>query len=530
VSSTELSRVQLQRLLTVGRSLVAELDLEAVLAQVLEAARDLTGARYAGVGIIGDTRELGDRFLFVDVGEEKRGRTDPPTGGFLAVPVAIRGKSSGNIFLTDKEAGADFDENDEEMLIVLADWAAVAIENARLYEGAERRHAELERAIEGLQATAELDSELSGVTDIDRVLEVIVKWGRALVDARVFTVLLRKEDQLVVADAGGELTSDITGRGLALAHGSALSDAYRARESRRIAETDPIVQVALKIPHTEMLVSPLVFRGKNQGLLVAFDAVDQDHFGRDDGLLLDSFATSASSAIANAESVEQEKLRLSIDSSERERRRWAMELHDETLQELGALKVMHENALKRGEEDLTRQMMERAIEQLERTIESLEGLITELRPATLDDLGVRPALDALIGRMADANGLSVTKDIDLAYDAGRDPTRLAPEIEATIYRLVQEALNNIVKHARASEVAVNIAESADSVRVRVQDDGGGFDPGAISGRFGLMGMRERVELTGGELEVSSRPGQGTRVIAKLPAEHVADGDGNGAGA
>jgi signal transduction histidine kinase len=529
MSSSELNRVQLQRLLTVGRSLVAELDLEAVLELVLEAARDLTGAGYAALGIVGESSEGSERLLFVDAGETK-GRIDAPANDFLSVPVTIRGESSGNFYLTDKKGGGGFDETDEELLIVLADWAAVAIENARLYEGAEQRRAELERAVAGLQVTAALESELSGVTDIDRVLEMIVKRGRALIDARVFAVLLKREDQLVVADAAGDVGAHVAGKGLVLGleQNSALADAFRERESGKIIETDPIAEAALEIPHSEMLVSSLDFRGDGQGLLVAFDAIGRAHFGRDDGLLLHSFASSASTAIATAQSVEEEKLRLSIDSSEKERKRWAMELHDETLQELGALKVMHENALKRNEEDLTRQMMERAIEQLEHTIESLEGLITELRPATLDDLGVRPALDALIGRIADANGLLVATDIDLAYDAGRDATRLAPEIEATLYRLVQEALNNVVKHARASEVAINIAERDDSVRVRVQDDGEGFDPAAISGRFGLMGMRERVELAGGELEVSSGAGHGTRVIAKLPAEHVAEGGANGA--
>ncbi len=501
VRTSELSKAQLQRLLTVGRSLVAELDVDAVLEQVLEAARDLSGAGYAALG-----------------SDDER----PPGANVLSAAVTIRGQALGNIYLTGKNDGAEFDSADEEMLVVLADWAAVAIENARLYEGAEQRRSELERAVVGLQATASLESELSGVTDIDRVLTMVVKHALALVRARVVAVLLEREDQLVVVEVAGEVDPDPRGHGLTLSEESAsvLPDAFSHRDTRRVAGPDPIVEATLEIPHSEMLIAPLGYGGEAQGLLVAFDTTSGRPFRPDDALLLTSFAASASTAIATAQSVEHEKLRLSIESSEKERKRWAMELHDETLQELGALKMMSESALNRDEAGLTRQLMERSIKQLERTIESLEGLITELRPATLDELGVRPALDALIARIADANGLSVSTRIDLAYDGGRAPTRLAPELEATLYRLVQEALNNVVKHAGAAEVEINISEGADALRVRVQDDGAGFDPSAVTGRFGLMGMRERVELAGGELEVSSRPGQGTRVIARLPAERA----------
>jgi signal transduction histidine kinase len=134
---------------------------------------------------------------------------------------------------------------------------------------------------------------------------------------------------------------------------------------------------------------------------------------------------------------------------------------------------------------------------------------------------VRPALVDVIGRVAEGSGLRVSSEIDLAYDAGREQTRLSPDIEATLYRLVQEALNNVVKHAGADEVTVAIAEGSDALRVRIQDNGEGFDPSEDSGRFGLLGMRERVELVGGELEVRSRRGEGTRVSAKLPVTRVA---------
>jgi two-component system, NarL family, sensor histidine kinase DevS len=219
--------------------------------------------------------------------------------------------------------------------------------------------------------------------------------------------------------------------------------------------------------------------------------------------------------------VESDKLRLSIASSERERRRWARELHDETLQELGALMLLHDTALKRGDAEVMRRSLERARDQIQQTIAGLEGLITELRPAALDELGVAAALEALIDHARAASGLRVSADLDLAFGDGR--ARLAPELESTLYRLAQEALNNVMKHAQARNVRISMEALGDSLVLTVADDGRGFDVEDAPQRFGLVGMRERVVLAGGELEVESEPGAGTRVIAKLPLAYAAEG-------
>jgi signal transduction histidine kinase len=142
-----------------------------------------------------------------------------------------------------------------------------------------------------------------------------------------------------------------------------------------------------------------------------------------------------------------------------------------------------------------------------------------LRPATLDDIGLAPALTSLVERMRTLHGLEVQSEIDLAHTNGRHPTRLVPETESTVYRIVQEALTNVAKHAGATHVWVSAAESAGRIRVVVRDDGVGFDPGASHGRFGLVGMRERVALIGGTLAIQSAPDEGTTVTIELPAEH-----------
>jgi signal transduction histidine kinase len=277
----------------------------------------------------------------------------------------------------------------------------------------------------------------------------------------------------------------------------------------------------LGIESMSVLLCALSHRGQRQGLLAAFDRWDESEFTADDELLLSMFATSAATAIAMVRAVEDEKLHMSISASENERRRWARELHDDTLQQLGAVKVMHETALLRGDEALMRRSLERASEQLHETIASLEGLITELRPAALDQLGVAAALEALIDRAQATSGLRVSANIDLAFGDGE--ARLTPELEATVYRLVQEALNNVIKHADATEVRIAMAERDGELALTVADDGSGFEVDQAPQRFGLIGMRERVLLAGGQLEIESAPGSGTRLRAILPLSYADNG-------
>ena len=151
-----------------------------------------------------------------------------------------------------------------------------------------------------------------------------------------------------------------------------------------------------------------------------------------------------------------------------------------------------------------------AIDHTKREIVNLRALIAELRPAALDELGLGPAIETLASRSGDASGVSVTTRVALGSSG-----RLAPETESTVYRVVQEALTNVAKHADAAHVHVQVARSNGTVEVVVEDDGHGFDPSSVSDGLGLIGMRERVELTGGELEI--RCGPGTRVSAHLPA-------------
>jgi signal transduction histidine kinase len=546
---------RLRRVLEVGRTVVSELDLETVLHRVLEEARELTGARYAALGILDEDRRELERFLTVgidadeqktigdlprgrgvlgvliqdprplrldDVGEHPRSYgfpvAHPRMKSFLGVPVLIRGEAYGNLYLTDKEGAERFDEADEEAIVLLASWAGIAIHNARAYRGEHARRSELERAVRALEATTAIARAVGGETDLDRVLELIVKRARALVDARTVLILLRDADELVVSAAAGEISTDVLQARIPI-EDSISGHVLRTRRPERLAHVRDRLRHALAryVKADTGLFVPLIYRGQPLGVLGAYDHGAGEAFTAEHEQLLEGFAASAATAVATAQSVASEGVRRSIEASERERQRWARDLHDETLQEMAGLKVLLSGARRRADDpDAMRVALDAAITQLDNGIAGLRRLIADLRPPALDEFGTQAALDGLVERVAGVADLDIRLDVDLAFESGRAPDRHPAAVEDAIYRIVQEALTNVVKHAQASHVEVRVAETDASVHVTVSDDGVGFDDRRPSEGLGLLGMRERVALTGGTCSVESGSAGGTTVRATIP--------------
>ena len=213
-----------------------------------------------------------------------------------------------------------------------------------------------------------------------------------------------------------------------------------------------------------------------------------------------------------------EALRRSLEASEQERSRWARELHDETLQQLGGLRLLLSAARRSGDRARIDTAMDEALEHITTGIGDLRSLITDLRPAALDEFGVKTALETLATRVAGQFDLAVDLEVDLTGDDA-DATRHPPEIESTIYRVVQEALTNVGKHAEAAHVKVRVSDRDGDVEVVVSDDGKGFDLDAGTAGVGLLGMRERLALVGGTLDTESAPGGGAALRASIPARH-----------
>ena len=549
-----LDEARLRRLIDVGRGLLAQLDPEAVLDQVLETAREITGARYAALGILDrDRREL-ERFITrgIDaethrsIGDLPRGRGilgvlidepsplripdvgahpksygfppgHPPMASFLGVPVLIRGQIWGNLYLTEKRDGEEFDTVDEESVVILAAWAAIAIENARLYDAVAARRDELEHSARRVEAARAIAVAVGAEMELEPVLELIAKRGRALVEARSLVILLREGTDLVVAASAG-VTARATGARVPIS-ASTTGQVLETRTVQRVADVSShlrisAAEIGVADAHTALLV-PLVHRGRGLGVLAAFDRGAGEMFTEDDEATLRAFAASGATAVALAQTVQQERLRHSLEAAEAERRRWARELHDETLQGLGGLRVLLSSGLRQAGDGPMAELLRDGVGQVEREIENLRAIITDLRPAALDELGLVPAIEALVARTSAIEGLEIEMDVTLPDDR----QRLGSELETTVYRLVQEALTNVAKHARAEHARVTVGIVDERLAIEVSDDGKGFDTGGATTGFGLAGMRERVALSGGRLTVG--PGKsGTTVRASLPLSDV----------
>jgi signal transduction histidine kinase len=551
--SSSAEELWIRRLLDAGRALTTELDLAALLDRVLETARETTGARYAALGILNEGRSELEQFLTsgVDeathraIGDLPRGRGvlgaliqhpqplrledvgqhpssygfpagHPSMHSFLGVPILIRGQAWGNLYLTEKQDGP-FDERDEEAAVILADWAAIGIDNARTYETSERRREEAEKAIRGLEATRDVAVAIGGEIALEHVLELIVKRGRALVGARSLVIMLRDGEELVVHASAGH-ASDNRGVRLPIAD-STSGQVLLRREAERVTD----VQARLRIAPSEFgvidaqtaLLVPMIHRGEAVGLLAAFDrGLDGSVFAEDDEQLLRTFAASAATAVALAQSVQADRLRSSLAAADAERRRWARELHDETLQSLGGLRLLLASALRSDDLPRTQGAMRQAVEQIEHEIANLRAIITELRPAALDELGLRTAIEALLDRHREQSGFVIDGELSLPGPSAEEE-RLGGDLETTVYRVVQEALTNVAKHAQAEHVRIAISAAEGELRIEVQDDGVGFDPQSAGEGFGLAGMQERVALAGGTLSLDSGE-RGTLLRACLP--------------
>ncbi len=306
------------------------------------------------------------------------------------MPVTVRDEVWGNLYLTEKEDGEPFTDADEESAVILADWAAIAIDNARLYASVEQRRDHLERAE-----------------------------PRPRHDRRDRSGARRRDRPQPHPRADRQASAGARGRAHARDHAGAGGRARRRRRRRRAARGRPRPAHAdrghghrprpalaaagadrerqdascthslelLGFEADSALLVPLTFRGRAVGVLAAYDRLGDDgEFDREHERLLSAFAASAATAVATGRQVEEQRLRQSIEASEQERRRWARELHDETLQALAGLRVGLSSAM-RGSEDDLRSAVEIAVESVTEEIANLRALIVELRPAALDEYG-----------------------------------------------------------------------------------------------------------------------------------------------
>jgi signal transduction histidine kinase len=529
-------------LVEAGIAVSGELSLDAVLRRIVEAAADLTEARYAALGVIDVTGRSIDPFITHGIDEETERRIGerphgrgilgllirdarpirlanlqdhpasagfpphhPPMTTFLGVPIKLRGVAYGNLYLTEKREG-EFTQEDEDVITLLAAQAAVAIENARLYESATRWSRQLE-------SLTEIGNAIAAEVELPRLLQTVAEHLRELLGARQVLIALPREASLRVEAAAGEV-EDLVGAEL-----PERSKSARVLERRRSERVDSLIDdpeadqsFARHIGARTGLYVPLLLRDQLLGIMIAHDKDGRDaRFSDEDLRLAETFAARAATAVDLSERVARDALRRVVQTQELERKRLARELHDETGQALTSV-LLGLRALEEAKDEATLREAAANVRQLVvDTLQDVRRLAVELRPKALDDFGLVPALERLTQTFSEQTGITTH------LEAAIGNVRLPDEVETTLYRTVQEALTNVVKHARATQVSVVVTRKGGGVTALIEDDGVGMaESRGGNGGIGLLGMRERVALVGGRLEVESSPRGGTTLAIEVP--------------
>ena len=536
---------RLRVLIETGIAINSELSLDGVLERIVEAAARVTDAHYAALGVIDRAGTGLERFVTYGMTDEvERQIGDPPHGRgilgvlihdarnlrlhklsehprsvgfppghppmhtFLGVPILLRGVAYGNLYLTEKDGGGDFTEEDEEMVSLLAAQAAVAVENARLYESATSWSQQLE-------SLNEIGGALVGELELGPLLALVTSRLRELIGARLVAIALPAGDSLRIAAADGEGAADLEAIS-SLEHDSKTGRVLERGRSERIDSLleDPEVNqdIARRLGASTGLYVPLLARERPIGVLVAHDKTGSDpRFSSADLRLAEQFANRAAIAVDLSRRVARDALRRVVSGQELERRRLARELHDETGQALTSILLGLRAVEEAGNPHEMRTAASHLRELVVGTLQDVRRLAVQLRPKALDDFGLVAAVERLVQTFSEATAIRV----DLEAQLGDE--RLPAEVETTLYRIVQEALTNIVKHSEALRVSILLVRSRGSATVVIEDDGQGFDPAELrEDGMGIIGMRERVELHEGRLTVESTPGSGATFVAEVP--------------
>jgi signal transduction histidine kinase len=536
---------RMRALLDAGVALTSELSLDALLQRVVEIAAELTEASYAALGVIDPTGTELERFVTTGIdpqthaaiGDLPRGRgilgvlirdaavlrlhdlsddprsvgfpaNHPPMRTFLGVPVLLRGVAYGNLYLTEKAGGADFTHEDEEIVQLLAGQAAVAIENARLYESATRWSQQLESLIE-------VGAALAGETELPRLLDLIARRLRELIGARLVLIALPTEDgTLHVESADGEDAAEFVGMRLdrqSSKSGRVLDRGRSERLDSLLDDPEVDRDFARRMGMRAALFVPLLVGKRPIGVIQALDKLAADRrFTNDDLRLAETFAAQAGIAVDTTARVAQDALRRAVEGQELERRRLARELHDETGQALTSI-LLGLSALEEAKDREGTKAAVRALRELVvATLQDVRRLAVELRPTALDDFGLTAALERLADNFSEQSGIAIELEAGLGHE------RLPNDIETVLYRLVQEALTNVVKHAHAQHVSIVVRRKEGVVTAVIEDDGRGFEDGQREGGLGLVGMRERVALVNGRFRIESAANAGTTLLVEVP--------------
>ncbi|MEU5196923.1 sensor histidine kinase [Streptomyces scabiei] len=530
----------LEAVLSVGR----ELELEQALRSIVEAAAVLVDAEYAALGVIGpDGRRL-SAFHTVGVSEEQIARigpypeghgilgelirhpeplrlaklsehrasygfppNHPPMNSFLGVPIRVREQVFGNLYLTEKRGGAQFDEEDESVLSTLAVAAGVAIDNARLYEESRLRE-------RWLRATAEITHSLMSGGGPGEVLRLIAERAREIMTAALAVVAVPME--------GTEsLTVDL-----------AIGEGARAHRGLVLSRTDPLIGRAFTSasPVTSVDVSqeetgttgaprftglgpavavPIGSGESTRGILLLARAAGRTEFTEPEIERLQGFAAQAAVVMELTERRrDAEQIALLED-----RDRIARDLHDLAIQRLFATGMTLQSAGRFIEHPEASERVLRAVDDLDETIKIIRSTIFGLRSREgVAGAGLRARAVRAVGEAAQVLGFAPSLRLEGLLD-----TEVSKELADHVVAVLSESLTNVARHAHASRVDVVLEADASHLCLTVSDNGVGIPAGGR--RSGLRNMADRAREAGGDLETSGPPGGGTTLVWRVPSTH-----------
>ncbi len=552
---------QIIKLLKSGVLLRFDRTLDETLQRIVDVARLVIGARYSALAVLDEEGQFSKFFYSGLSHEEARKIGEPPKGhgvlgliieqgkplrlknvtkhpkfygfpphhpfmkSFLGVPIIVNGKPFGRLYLTEKIGGKSFTKRDEELAVLLATQAAATIERAILAEQANRT--------ERLQMLNELIGRLNRLRDEQSVLQTATECIQAALPfAEVATVLYRPNEtlSLLCFPEGSKLGLQLrrpclkvnrTPFVVCMQEGKPLMISEMSVEGAKT----PFEKWLARRGFKSLIAVPVSTNEEFLGVVFA-SAVHSDAFSRDDLTFLQTISDHVAIALTNArllrELSEKERVRglllnKVVTAQEEERRRISQELHDQIGQLLTALLIQ----LQLLERDISAPALRERLNVLKHLAEEISShlhhIAWELRPPALDELGLIAALERITEEWSSRFNIPCEFIANGSVDG-----EVQPEVAIGVLRIVQEALTNIAKHARANYARVLVSQENGELIVTVEDDGIGFRVNDIlrhpdeNKRLGLLGMMERAAMLSGTLNIDSKPGKGTKVQLRIP--------------
>jgi signal transduction histidine kinase len=529
----------LRRLVDAVVTVGVGLDLHSVLQRIVETATHLVDARYGALGLIDESGERLSDFITVGVTEQERREIGalpkglgllghiiehaeplrladlsehpgsygfppghPPMRTLLGVPIRVRGEVFGNLYLTEKQSGEVFTDVDEELVVGLATAAAVAIDNARLFERTRHHEAVIE-------ALSEVAAELVAGTARDDVLQLLAGRARELVRGDLAAISLQSPDgQLHATIADGEGAEGLLGEVFSPDH-SIAGEVLRTGERVLVDDvgSDPrVAQQHLRKGFGPALFVPLTDEGGAYGALSVIRRAGRSRFTAADVDLLSSFAAQAN-VVLELDSRRAQLHRLTLLEDQE---RIARDLHDSAIQRIFAASLMLTGAASQVGAGPLRERIEQAVDELDTATRLIRGVIFDISSrSSASEPALRRRVLEVAGDAARPLGFSP----HVTFDGPVDTVPSNEQVRQLVHTL-REALSNVARHASASQVDIRVAATGADLALTVLDDGSGFSPERLGN--GVDNMRTRAESLGGTFDIGSGSSGGTELRWQVP--------------